>query len=344
VAAATSFQSGAPVPQVYSVSRQGALVVTSLLAGQWHSTVVPSTTRIASASSLAAVSSPDDRSGAAVFFTDLAGHVAEASQDATGSGWTVRQISATAVAAGGRLLATNFVPSTGSPQPDVFAVSTSGQPLLISSSGGAWATQALPGKATSLLAQGDYAGPGSPQNVIFRSAQGIEEDSHPSGSGAWTLSGPLPDTPVTFAGRVVLYAATQADLATAKTAAASAGLPSSAVTGSFATAWDHGLSGSYLVLTVGLAGTDALYYNVCGWTNPSDAFAGSTPFFLVTPPVDQLPGADNIEEAAGSSTSQTADLAYDLAYYALHHKLPPGVTSLPTEATPQFTCSGEPSA
>jgi len=344
VAVATSFQSGVPVPQVYSVSRQGALVVTSQQAGQWHSTAVASSIKIAPASSLAAVSSPADGSAAAVFFTDQAGHVAEASQDASGSGWAVSQISTTAVAAAGRLLATNFVPSTGSPQPDVFAVSTSGHPLLISSSGGAWATKTLPGTATSLLALGDYAVPGSPQSVIFRSAQGIEEDSNPSGSGAWALSGPLPDTPVTFAGRVVLYAATQADLTTAKTAAASAGLPSSAVTGSFATAWDHGLSGSYLVLSVGLAGTDALYYNVCGWANPSDALPGSTPFFLVTPPVDQLPGADNIEEAAGSSASQTADLAYDLAYYALHGKLPPGVTSLPTEASPQFTCSGEPSA
>jgi PKD domain/CHAP domain len=343
VAAATSFQSGVPVPQIYSISRQDALVVTSQLAGQWSSSVVPSPFKIAPASSLAAVSSPVDGSGAAVFFTDQAGHVAEASQDATGSGWTVRQISSTAVAAGGTLLATNFVPSTGSPQPDVFAVGTSGHPLLISSSGGAWTTQVLPGTATSLLALGDYAVPGSPQSVFFRSAHGIEEDSNPSGSGAWTLSGPLPDTPVTFAGRVILYAATKADLATATQAAASAGLPSSAVTGSFATAWDHGLSGSYLVLTVGLAGTDALYYNVCGWTNPSDAFPGSTPFFLVTPPVDQLPGADNIEEAAGSTATQTADLAYDLAYYALHGKLPAGVTSLPTEASPQFTCSGEPS-
>jgi hypothetical protein len=342
LAVATSFQGATPVPQVYSVSGQGSLVVTSQLAGKWHSTVVPVSIGIAPATSLAAVSSPADGSAAAVFFADRAGHVAEASQDATGSAWTVSQISATAAAPGGTLLATNFVPSSGSPQPDVFALSTSGQPLLISSAGGTWATQALPGTATGLLALGDYAVPGSPQSVFFSSAKGIEEDSA-SGSGAWALSGPLPDTPVTFAGRVILYAATKADLTAATQAAASAGLPSSAVTGSFATAWDHALSGNYLVITVDLAATDALYFNVCGWTNPSDAFAGSTPFLLVNPPVDQLPGADNIEEAAGSSMSQTDDLAYDLAYYALHDKLPPGVTSLPAEATPQFTCSGEPS-
>jgi hypothetical protein len=179
--------------------------------------------------------------------------------------------------------------------------------------------------------------------VFFTSAQGIEEDSTPSGSAAWALSSPLPDTPATFADQVILYGATDTDLAVATQVAASAGLPASAVTGSFATAWDHALSGNYLVITVGLAATDALYFNVCGWTNPSDAFPGSTPFLLVTPPVDQLPGPSNIEEAAGSTTDQTADLAYDEAYYALHGMLPPGVTSLPAEASPQFTCSGEPS-
>jgi PKD domain/CHAP domain len=343
LAVATSFQGGVPVPQVYSVSRQGSLVVTSLLAGQWLSAPVPSGISIAPQTSLAAVSSPADGVAPAVFFTDQADHVAEATQGATGLGWTLHEISATAVAPGGTLLATNFVPSSGSPQPSVFALSTSGQPLLISSAGGTWATQALPGTATSLLAQGDYAVPGSPQSVFFGNAQGIEEDSNPGGSATWTQSGPLPDTAATFADRVVLYGATQADVAAATQAATSAGLPSSAVTGSFATAWDHALSGNYLVITVGLAATDALYFNVCGWANPSDAFPGSTPFLLATPPVDQLPGASTIEEAAGSTAPDTENLAYDLAYYALNGQLPSGVTSLPTEASPQFTCSGDPS-
>jgi hypothetical protein len=297
---------------------------------------------IAPGSSLAAVSSPAEGSAAAVFFVDQAGYVAEASQSAIGRGWTVSQISATAVAPGSTLLADNFVPSSGSPQPDVYALSASGQPLLLSFTGEGWTTQVLPGTATSLLATGDYAVPGSPQSVFFSGAQGIEEDSNPGGSGTWTLSSPLPDTPVTFAGRVVLYAATRSDLTAATRAAAFAGLPSSAVTGSFATAWDHALSGNYLVITVGLAATDGLYFNVCGWANPSDAFPGSTPFLLVNPPVDQLPGANNVEEAAGSSAPGTANLADDLAYYALHGSLPTGVSSLPTEANPQFACSGQP--
>jgi hypothetical protein len=184
VAVATSFQGGVPVPQVYSVSSQGQLVVTSQLAGQWQSTAVPSSIATAPATSLAAVSSPAEGSAAAAFFVDRAGHVAEVSQDATGSGWTVDEISATAVAPGGTLLASNFVPSSGSPQPDVFALSTSGRSLLISSSsGGAWATQALPGTATSLLALGDYAVPGSPQSVFFSSAQGDRGGQQPQRIG-----------------------------------------------------------------------------------------------------------------------------------------------------------------
>jgi hypothetical protein len=343
LAVATSFQGRVPVPQVYSVSRQGWLVVTSQVAGRWRSIVVPSGTKIAPATSLAAVSSPTDGSSAAVFFVDQAGYVSEASQGANGWGWTVHQISAASVVPSSTLLATNFVPSSGSPQPEVFALSTSGQPLLISANGGEWATQSLPGTASSLLGLGDYAVPGSPQGVFFSSAQGIEEDGNPSGSSSWALTGPLPDTPATFADRMILYAATKSDLAVATQAASSAGLPSSAVTGSFATAWDHALSGNYLVITVGLAATDGLYFNVCGWGNPSDAFPGSTPFLLVNPPVDQLPGPSNFEEAAGSTMSETANLADDLTYYALHGTLPAGVTSLPSEASPEFACSGEPS-
>jgi PKD repeat protein len=344
LSAATSFAGPVPQTQVFSAGRRGALLVTSLQAGGWRTAVVASGTRIAAGSALAAVSSPAAGSGPAVFFVDQAGHLAVASQGAGGA-WSVQQVSATPVSPSGTLLATDYVPSSGSPRPEVFALSASGQPLVSYADGGSWRTEALPGTGTSLLALGDYAVPGSPQEVFFRTAQGIEQDSNSSasGSGAWTLSGPLPATPATFADRVILYAATQADLTTATQAAKSAGLPASAVTGSFAVAWDDGISGNYLVITVGLAATDGLYFNPCGWANPSDAFPGSTPFLLVNPPVDQLPAASNIEEAAGSSTSQTPALAYDLAYYALHGALPPGVTALPAEANPQFTCSGEPS-
>jgi PKD repeat protein len=343
LAVATAFQGPVPVVQVYSVTRQGQLAVTSGGTGGWRTAVIPSATRAWPGTSLAAVSSGTDSSAPAVFFVDAAGHLAQAWSADGGRTWLVRQVSAAPVDPGRTLLATNFVPSSGSPQAEVFAVSPSGQPLEASQANGSWATQVLPGAATGLLGLTDYAVPGSPQGVALRSAAGVELDTAASGSGSWTLTGPLPATPATFADRVILYGATKADLQAAAQAASSAGLPASAVTGSFATAWDDALSGSYLVIAVGLPATDGLYFNVCGWSNPSDAFAGSTPFSLVSPPLDQLPGASNFEEAAGGTASRTGQLADDLAYYALNDQLPPGVTALPAEAGVQFTCAGQPS-
>jgi hypothetical protein len=142
---------------------------------------------------------------------------------------------------------------------------------------------------------------------------------------------------------VVLYAATPADQASALSAAQAAGLPASQVTGSFAVAWDDTLSGNYLVIAVGLAATDALYFNVCGWANPSGDIPGSTPFYTVSGPRDTLPGAGAYEDAAARTTAQTPQLATDLAYYAVHDALPPGVTALPAVAGPQYACAGSPS-
>jgi hypothetical protein len=53
------------------------------------------------------------------------------------------------------------------------------------------------------------------------------------------------------------------------TAASEAGLPAGQVTQSFATAWKQASSGEYLVIAVGRPAGTALYYNVCGWSNPS---------------------------------------------------------------------------
>jgi hypothetical protein len=94
---------------------------------------------------------------------------------------------------------------------------------------------------------------------------------------------------------------------------------------------------------VGLAATDGLYFNVCGWDNPSTDIPGSTPFYIARAPLDRLPGAEAFEEAAAKTASQTPALATDLAYYAAHGSLPAGVTTLPAEAGPQYACSGQPS-
>jgi hypothetical protein len=96
------------------------------------------------------------------------------------------------------------------------------------------------------------------------------------------------------------------------------------------------------VISVGLAATDALFYNVCGWANPSTDIPGSTPFYDVTGPWDTLPGAGAFENGAGSSASLAQQRVTDLAYYAVHGALPPGVTSVPAAASAVYACSGSP--
>jgi hypothetical protein len=98
------------------------------------------------------------------------------------------------------------------------------------------------------------------------------------------------------------------------------------------------------VLSVGQAATDALYYNVCGWANPSTDIPGSTPFYYVVGPLNQLPGASAFENAAAATAPLTPQRAADLAYYAVHGILPPGVTSVPPAARAQYACAGQPSA
>jgi hypothetical protein len=150
--------------------------------------------------------------------------------------------------------------------------------------------------------------------------------------------------PSLFTRAVRLYAAAPADYSAAVTAARTAGLAASQVVRSFPPAWDEASSGEYLVIAVGAAADDALYYNTCGWTNPSGLPGGSTPFDIAHPPLDQLPAADYYENGTGSAAAQTTRLATDLAYYAAHGTLPAGVTALPAAAPPAATCSGSPSA
>ena len=141
----------------------------------------------------------------------------------------------------------------------------------------------------------------------------------------------------------MLYAADPADATAAQAAAAAAGLPASQVVTSFAAAWADTLSGEYLVLAVGGPAVAALYFDVCGWANPSGLPAGSTPFYYVLGPLNTLPGADAFVNAAGATAAGTQALATDLAYYALNGALPAGVTSLPAAVGPPYACVGSPS-
>jgi hyaluronoglucosaminidase len=139
-----------------------------------------------------------------------------------------------------------------------------------------------------------------------------------------------------------LYAADTTDYQAAVAAASTAGLPADQVTQSFTTAWLATSAGEYLVIAVGGPADDALYYNVCGWTAPNGIGAGSTPFYYASAPLDSLPAANIYENAAGQTAADTAALAADLAYYAVHGSFPPGVTSPPAAVPPQYACAGQP--
>jgi len=316
---------------VFYLGSSGTLTVASDTAQGWHSTTISSPYGIAAASPLAAISTGADQ--ASVFFVDEMGSLAEATS--VGSTWAVHVLPGTTATTS---LAAATVPlASGGLTPEVFWLSRLGQPALTSGSGTKWQTSALPGTATSILAVSTY--PGLPQELFLADGTTLRLDAR-TGSG-WTAT-TLPNTPVTFASRVLLYAATPGDDTTASTAASAAGLPASAVTEDFATAWAAALTGNYLVIAVGQAADDALYFNTCGWSNPSGEGAGGTPFDLASEPLDHLPGVDLYENAAAATATQTPPLAADLAYYATHGTLPAAVTTLPAQSTPSAVCAGSP--
>jgi hyaluronoglucosaminidase len=148
--------------------------------------------------------------------------------------------------------------------------------------------------------------------------------------------------PALFSYDVRLYAADPADYQAALAAASAAGLPADQVTQSFATAWNETSSGEYLVIAVGGPADDALYYNVCGWTAPDGLGAGSTPFYYATAAANSLPPMDEYLNGAGQTAADTAALAADLTYYAVHGAFPSGVTSPPPAAAPAYACAGTP--
>jgi hypothetical protein len=311
---------------VFYLGSSGTFTVDSDTSQGWHSTTISSPYGVAAASPLAAISTGPDQ--ADVFFADAQGTLAEATS--AGSTWGVQVLPGTAAT-------TSLAAATTSGAQEVFWLSRLGQPAVTSGNGKQWQTTALPGTATSILAVSTYPGP--PQELFLADGTALRLDAS-SGSG-WTAT-TLPSTPVTFASRVRLYAATPGDEAAAIAAASAAGLPASAVTEDFATAWAAALTGNYLVIAVGQAADDALYFNTCGWSNPSGEGAGGTPFDLASEPLDQLPGVDLYENAAAATTSQTPSLATDLAFYATHGALPAGVSKLPAQGTPARVCAGSP--
>jgi len=349
-------------PVLFGVGPAGTIRVVRADGGT--SRAIPA--RTTAGGSLAALTTPGGH--AAVVYVDARGaglaEAAQAGASTTGR-WHVAGLPGSPAPGSGLAATTYLLPSAPSgapgsfPQPpgslspsgpaaplgtEAFYRTGSGAPGVTFDDAAGWRTAALPGAVGAITGASAYPVAYQPMQLFVSGAAGglTEDTTSGAPSGTWTTQ-PLPDTPATFADRVVLYAATPADAAAALSAAAAAGLPAGQVTTSFATAWDDTLSGGYLVISVGLAATDALYFNVCGWANPSTDIPGSTPFYSVTGPWDTLPGAGAFENAAAASASLAQQRVTDLAYYAGHDTLPAGVTSVPAAASPVYACSGSPS-
>jgi hypothetical protein len=319
--------------QLFYLSSSGALTVAADGGHGWSVSTLSSRYGVAAGTPLSALSIGSGQ--VSVFFVDKQGKIA----DATGAGqsWTVSELpgtsASTALAATGDLLA------SGSPGRDVFWLTHDGQPAVTAWNGQQWKTTTLPGTATSISGVNVYPGAGQSAELFLADGATLRLDAS-STPGSWTAA-TLPNSPATLADRVLLYAATPADDASASAAASAAGLPASAVTESFRAAWAATLSGNYLVIAVGSAALDALYYNQCGWGNPSGDSAGGTPFSIAAAPLNHRPALGYYENAAAATTSQTPALAASLAWYALYGALPAGVKKLPAAAVPEHVCAGK---
>ena len=115
--------------------------------------------------------------------------------------------------------------------------------------------------------------------------------------------------------QIYLYAADYGDYNYATEVATHFGLPSGNVVGSYALAYTATASGKFMVVAVGQAANNALFYNQCGF---SGFIAGSTPFNYLNTVRDILPGANNYMNASGSTGTDSYDLAFNYVYYALN--------------------------
>jgi hypothetical protein len=349
-------------PVLFAAGPGGSITAFSSILGHWFAAGVPA--RTMPGGSLAALTTPHGQP-AVVYVDAHSGGLAEA--ELAGLAWHVTDLPGDP-AAGSSLAATTYllpavIPATPGDFPgqpgsttsstiadplgtEAFYLTASGAPAVTWNDGSGWKTATLPGTASGIVAATAYQVEEEPSNLFLSGSAGMTEETTGARSGdpsgTWT-SLTLPDTPATWADQIVLYAADPADAAAAQAAAAAAGLPAGQVTTSFATAWADTLSGEYLVLAVGGPAVAALYYNLCGWTNPSALPAGSTPFFYYVGTFNTLPGADAFVDAASDTAADTQALATDLAYYALNGTLPAGVTSLPAAAAPPYACVGSPS-
>jgi hypothetical protein len=352
-------------PRIFGTGAGGTLTVTAQHGQAWVTTPVTAQAVTAHGGTLAATTTATGQ--AAVFYTNPKGSLAEA--NATASGWAAQALPGAPVSSGSLTATTYLLPSVlpatpgNFPQPpgtltessvaaplgtEVFYLTGSGTPAVTYNDGSGWQAKTMPGTAASIAGATAYQVDEEPSDLFLSGTGGLSQETTGARSGdpsgAWTAPQALPDTPAAWANQLVLYAADPADAALAKAAATAAGLPAGQVTTSFAAAWADALSGQYIVFAVGTPAVGALYFNVCGWANPSALPAGSTPFSYVLGPVNTLSavGAGVYVNAAAATAAGTQALATELAYYALNGALPPGVTALPAAVGPPYACVGTP--
>ena len=82
---------------------------------------------------------------------------------------------------------------------------------------------------------------------------------------------------------------------------------------SFASAYAAVALGKAMVIAVGAAANDTLFYNACNWDH-----YGTTPFHNLDTPQDTLPAADYYMNAAGETGTDSWELAWNYTYYALN--------------------------
>ena len=348
-------------PAILGVGPAGLVTSSTEIGPGWIT--VPTGAVAAKNSSLAAATTA---SGAAeVFYTEPGGTLGEATQD--GLVWKPSTLPGTPAVAGGKAATSYLLPSVlpgtvgDFPQPpgtltdtsvtaplgmEVFYLTASGAPAVTYDDGTGWQTKALPGSADSIVGASAYQVDEEPSNLYLDSAGAITEETTGARSGdpsgSWSTSPALPVAPSTWANQIILYAADSADAATARAAAAAAGLPAQQVTTSFAAAWADTLDGNYIVYAVGTPAVRALYSNLCNWANPSDLAGPGTPFSYGVDPVDTLAqvGPGLFINSAGATAADTQAITTDLAYYALHGVLPPGVTAVPPQIGAPDACMG----
>ena len=139
---------------------------------------------------------------------------------------------------------------------------------------------------------------------------------------------------------LVLYAADKGDMAIAARIARGLALPAGNVTGTFKQAWKDAAGNKDLVIAVGEPAANALYFNVCGWTDPAGWPAGSTPFYYLGYPLRRPPGRNYFELASTPTTAGTTQLTTQLTQYALTGTLPSYGSQLVAATPPALSCEG----